>query len=110
MGALDNEGLEKVWLKMKEYVSRNSGGGAGTHNHDDRYYTETEIDSKLGEKAPLNHTHDDRYYTETEINNKLKTKTSTGAGSYASLSDFVSFVASANTGMSYVGKWKDTGG
>lgn len=43
------------------------------HNHDDRYYTEAQIDSLLdnyqpaGDYAPLVHTHDDRYYTETEV-------------------------------------------
>ena len=44
------------------------------HNHDDRYYTETEIDTKLASKADATHNHDDRYYTETEINNKLADK------------------------------------
>ena len=28
-----------------------------THNHDSRYYTETEMDTKLGQKAALSHTH-----------------------------------------------------
>lgn len=60
------------------------------HIHDDRYYTETEVDNKLTEKAarshkhnwdeiggkpstytPSGHTHDDRYYTESEIDDKL---------------------------------------
>lgn len=44
------------------------------HNHDGRYYTETEMDSKLNGKAPLNHTHDDRYFTETEVNNLIKSR------------------------------------
>ena len=55
------------------------------HNHDDKYYTETEIDSKLGTvdeqistlvggKAEKVHTHDDRYYTESEVNNLLSAK------------------------------------
>lgn len=48
-----------------------------THNHDDRYYTETEIDSKFDAKADLSHTHDDRYYTEDEINNLLNAKANT---------------------------------
>ena len=38
------------------------------HNHDDRYYTEPEVDDKLSSKSDTNHTHDDRYYTESEIN------------------------------------------
>jgi hypothetical protein len=61
-----------------------------THNHDDRYYTESEVDTKLVGKAnaththtkseitdfptsmpPTAHNHDDRYYTETEVDTKL---------------------------------------
>ena len=128
MSVLDKNGLGRVWGKTtaaldslnerlkthnhdsRYYTETEVDSKISSHNHDGRYYTETEMDSKLSGKAPTNHTHDDRYFTETEINNNLKTKTSTGAGSYASLADFVSFVAGANSGMSYVGKWKDTGG
>ena len=36
------------------------------HNHDDRYYTEAEVDALVsGAVAP--HDHDDRYYTEAEV-------------------------------------------
>jgi hypothetical protein len=42
-----------------------------THTHDDRYYTETEMNALLAGKAASSHTHDDRYYTETEIDTKL---------------------------------------
>lgn len=53
------------------------------HNHDDRYYTESEVDTKLSDKAnkshthtkseitDFDHTHDDRYYTESEVDAKL---------------------------------------
>ena len=41
------------------------------HVHDDRYYTESEVDSKLSEKAEADHNHDSRYYTETEMDSKL---------------------------------------
>ena len=41
------------------------------HTHDDRYFTESEITTKLNGKANSSHTHDDRYYTESEINSKL---------------------------------------
>ena len=44
------------------------------HNHDDRYYTESEIDTKLSGKSDIGHTHDDRYYTESEIDTKLSGK------------------------------------
>lgn len=47
------------------------------HTHDDRYYTETEIDSKLNGKSNTGHTHDDRYYTESEMNTKLAGKSDT---------------------------------
>lgn len=42
---------------------------AGDHNHDNRYYTKTNMDAALAGKSNTGHTHDDRYYTETEINN-----------------------------------------
>lgn len=63
------------------------------HTHDDRYYTESEMDSKLSgkassshthsirgvnglqssldNKANISHTHDDRYYTEAEVDTKV---------------------------------------
>lgn len=44
------------------------------HNHDDRYYTETEIDSKLSGKSDVGHTHDDRYYGKTDVDDKLSEK------------------------------------
>ena len=34
------------------------GKAASSHNHDSRYYTETEVDTKLNDKAASNHTHD----------------------------------------------------
>lgn len=83
------------------------------HNHDSRYYTETEVDTKLNGKANSNHnhaiadvtnlqstlnnkaaashTHDDRYFTETEVTNKLATKSDTTHNhnnSYVQLADF----------------------
>lgn len=45
-----------------------------SHTHDDRYYTESEINTKLNGKANSSHSHDDRYYTESEINTKLNAK------------------------------------
>ncbi len=48
------------------------GGKANnSHSHDNRYYTEAEINSLLGGKANSSHSHDDRYYTEAEVNNLL---------------------------------------
>lgn len=44
------------------------------HAHDDRYYTETEIDTALAGKSDTSHTHDTRYYTETEIDTALAGK------------------------------------
>jgi hypothetical protein len=46
-----------------------------SHNHDDRYFTETESDNRF---APLSHTHDDRYYTESEVTTFLAGKSDVG--------------------------------
>ena len=48
-----------------------------SHNHDDRYYTESEVDSALNSKADSVHNHDDRYYTESEVDNALTGKQAT---------------------------------
>ena len=48
------------------------------HDHDDRYYTESEVNSKLDGKSNTGHTHDDRYYTKSEMNTKLNGKSDTG--------------------------------
>ena len=50
---------------------------ASSHTHDDRYYTEAEVDGKLSGKSNTGHTHDDRYYTESEIESKLSGKADT---------------------------------
>lgn len=84
-----------------------NGKANSSHNHDDRYYTETEINNTLanfesaineafGEledayeaadialqtaidgKSPLGHSHDDRYFTETEVTNRLAEKSDVG--------------------------------
>lgn len=44
MGYLDNAGLQYFWGKLKEKFAPKS------HSHDDRYYTEAEVDKKLNEK------------------------------------------------------------
>lgn len=43
----------------------------GSHKHDDRYYTEEQIDDKLSNLSVKGHDHDERYYTEAEIDDKL---------------------------------------
>lgn len=59
------------------YQPKGSYAASG-HTHDDRYYTEAEINSKLDGKSNTGHIHDDRYYTETEINAKLNGKAPNG--------------------------------
>ena len=107
MSAEDKEkldGLEQV--DVSKFVTKEDADAtyaAITHNHDDRYYTESEVDSKLADKANvththtianvtdlqetidgleqdiagkanISHTHDDRYFTEAEVTDKLSAK------------------------------------
>ena len=37
------------------------GAAPSTHSHDDRYYTETEMDTKLASKSDTTHNHDTKY-------------------------------------------------
>lgn len=44
------------------------------HTHDDRYYTESEIDTMLAAAVSHDHSHDDRYFTEAEVTAALDAK------------------------------------
>ena len=78
---------------LNDITGKPSSFTPSSHTHDDRYYTESEVNSKLAGKAdsshshswssitskptsftPSSHSHDDRYYTETEIDDKLAGK------------------------------------
>lgn len=48
MGYLDYAGLQYLWGKLKEKFAPKS------HSHDDRYYTEAEVDGKLNSKVNNN--------------------------------------------------------
>lgn len=75
--------IEQILQNISETININAtelggiqsdGYAKANHTHDERYYTESEINSRLNEKAAVVHTHDDRYYTETEMNTKLNGK------------------------------------
>lgn len=64
--------------KVSEQISSTISG----HSHDNRYYTESEVDTKLSGKSNVGHTHDDRYYTESEVNNLLANKAASSHGNH----------------------------
>ena len=57
------------------------------HDHDGRYYTESETDSLLAGKSDTGHTHDDRYYTETETDNLLAGLVNDSGAGYCKMPD-----------------------
>jgi hypothetical protein len=62
--AVDNEPLAlRSWVTSQSYLT-----ALPSHNHDDRYYTESESDSRF---AAISHSHDDRYYTESESDSRF---------------------------------------
>lgn len=52
-------------------TNKPSSFSPSVHNHDDRYFTESEMITKLSSKSDVSHLHDDRYYTESEVDEKL---------------------------------------
>ena len=50
----DGTGLKYLFIRLKELFDKKSDSD---HTHDDRYYTESEVDTKLGGKANSSHTH-----------------------------------------------------
>ena len=75
---LDSVAVDKTMTKENfaadaKAVGDALAGKANTeHNHDDRYYTEDEINVKLSKKSDDGHTHDERYYQQNEIDEKFK--------------------------------------
>lgn len=68
--SVDENGLNTTALSVKGVNIQSTFSAIG-HDHDDTYYTETEIDQKLSGKSDVGHVHDDTYYTESEIDAKL---------------------------------------
>ena len=69
-----NHTHDNRYYTESEMDTKLNGKSNTDHNHDSRYYTETEVDTKLNGKSNTGHTHDDRYFTETEVTNKLALK------------------------------------
>lgn len=91
-------------------------GNISSHNHDNRYYTETEVNNLLAGKSgtshshawsaitgkpdtftPSNHNHDGRYYTKTEVNNLLTSFITTKRYTY----DNITIKAGETVNLSY---------
>lgn len=68
-------------IKVSNFLA---GLGGVPHDHDDRYYTESETDTLLAGKSDIGHDHDDRYYTEAEIDALLA---GLGSGGSADVGD-----------------------
>ena len=64
------DGYEAADITLQTAIDGKSPLG---HTHDDRYFTETEINNKLAGYSATGHNHDDKYYTETEIDAKVTT-------------------------------------
>ena len=47
------------------------------HDHDDLYYTKSDVDTALSGKSDTDHNHDSRYYTESEVDTLLSAKADT---------------------------------
>lgn len=60
-----NEG--SFYLDYNNLTNKPTSFPPATHNHDDRYFTETESDARF---SPIGHDHDTRYYTESESDNR----------------------------------------
>ena len=80
------------------------GAAASSHSH-----SWSSITGKPSTFTPSSHTHDDRYYTESEMNAKLNDKVTIGAPGFNSWDELVSFIGSCS-GMTVAGRFKDNKG
>ena len=82
---------------------------ASGHTHDDRYYTESEMNTKLNGKANASHTHDDRYYTESEMNTKLNGKANSSHTHNYAGSGSAGGTANSVNGLTFAAQTTDPG-
>ena len=85
------------------------GKAASSHTHDDRYYTESEMNTKLNGKANASHTHDDRYYTESEMNAKLNGKANSSHTHNYAGSGSAGGTANSVNGLTFAAQTTDPG-
>lgn len=74
---LDESGW--IYYRTPAELLSDAGGAKSSHTHDDRYYTEAEVNSFLNNKANTNHTHSG--YATTAALNGLTTRVSNLEGS-----------------------------
>lgn len=67
---------------------------AKSHTHDDRYYTEAEVDNKLGGKAPTSHTH--TIANVANLQSSLDGKAAASHGHSAATTSAAGFMAAAD--------------
>ena len=67
---VSDDALKSLAMIFDEIMKKSDIG----HSHDDRYYTENEINKLLEDITPKEHNHDDRYYTENETDELLSVK------------------------------------
>ena len=99
-GAVSGTTFDGSTVKIISYNT--IGAAASSHNHDDRYYTETEIDTKLSGKSDTNHNHDDKYLGKTAKaadSDKLDGKDSTYYLNYNNLSNKPSNATQSTAGL-----------
>jgi PHD/YefM family antitoxin component YafN of YafNO toxin-antitoxin module len=99
----------EVYTSLNKPTAADIGAAPTTHSHNDLYYTEVEIDSKIGtintvlnDKANTGHNHDDRYYTESEINGKINALNEADANLQANITSEVGKVDAKFGGKSFV--------
>ena len=91
-------------------AAKNAGDfAAASHTHDDRYYTESEMNTKLNGKANASHTHDDRYYTESEMNTKLNGKANSSHTHNYAGSGSAGGTANSVNGLTFAAQTTDPG-
>ena len=85
------------------------GKAASSHTHDDRYYTESEMNTKLNGKANASHTQHYPYSTESEINTKLNGKANSSHTHNYAGSGSAGGTANSVNGLTFAAQTTDPG-